>query len=1079
MSNNPRPDSLSSTFPEARDEPFAGALGHTRLENVHLSLASGEIASVRVHTVVNASTDPALAERLLRGELNWIQAAGAADLEQVSIPVVYHDETLRVFALVLPEPYRARELQERADLLRALDQDRSSPIPRYVVEFTVVYGAEGLANLLARVGREPQAAGADDATDDELAFREAEIVAREANLLDWEDRLDLREQRLSSLERGAVEDVGAAVQEGEARLQALDLRISRRQEELEAIEGLLRQHPQADADVDSPTRVADRAKMERAARAAEVIESGEESLDFESSSALSAAEADVPALEATDQTNLSLSAPSARGNEPEESAAGQHETAGFAERGEGGDAKRGSDQPTPLARALLAATEASEPNLALDESSEATLSEPEEEPSLEDIPSAREDLPEPLLIWKEQESPEPIWYVDSARIHLCVALAPQDVESFVGTDPVAILQMHSLPTYPLVTLGILADAQALDDHGAFTVFWPFDVAAESDRDVLALLAEDFRLVLEVYDESLEAVIEQELHFPLEENARIVKERALALWEEMSEQDRDPDVAMAAFGRADYPKLATEPLPLATTDFQTLETAADVAAAAQVVADWSTPERENELLLQRSFPAAAWRAMRLRVLRAAIDLGVWLETPLRRIALEAGFATSRRDFIRASLAGFEHATLEEKLGEMSAAAVKKNWEALLAEAERLGVVVEPRWEALSAEAAEVEPRFPAAEAELDGAGVEERGTGGAERQGEGTSDGDLETAPSVERSRLTEPLERLDESDLLEAEDLVEEERSSVLEPGDLAELDTREPDVSGDPLEDGFEEVDAEDLILEEDPDASDAEVSGEVAGEPTFGETPLFSEDLETLSSPELVVLLGDERQKLSALVELVRRGDKRALPEMFSVLDSLDPSGCVEALQALATFASEAEPYFITALRSGVTAVRIGSASVLGAMACERAEEGLLDLLLDEPTDGWTVVAEALATLGSGTVMSLASRIVHSSDSQRERIAYALAWCAWRTDDRGALVGLSQSQDEQAAMVATRALSRLAELVLEAESSASTAPEEEGGTMVEQLGSRLAKVLLPEREGDEDGAEALPSRDDDGEAS
>ena len=66
--------------------PFTGSMGKTRLETVHWSSGTGALVSVRVHTVVNAITDPALAERLLTGNLNWLQPPGSEEMERVLVP---------------------------------------------------------------------------------------------------------------------------------------------------------------------------------------------------------------------------------------------------------------------------------------------------------------------------------------------------------------------------------------------------------------------------------------------------------------------------------------------------------------------------------------------------------------------------------------------------------------------------------------------------------------------------------------------------------------------------------------------------------------------------------------------------------------------------------------------------------------------------------------------------------------------------------------------------------------------------------------------------------------------------------
>ncbi len=131
-------------------EPYKGRLGQTSFEPVLWTDPAGNIVSVRVYTTVNATTDPVLADRLCAGTLNWVRWGRDEQLYPVRVPVIYHDEDRRLFVLVLPEDYRCRELEERANLLSRLAADRGNSVPGYVLDFAVVYGSEGLSRLVQR-----------------------------------------------------------------------------------------------------------------------------------------------------------------------------------------------------------------------------------------------------------------------------------------------------------------------------------------------------------------------------------------------------------------------------------------------------------------------------------------------------------------------------------------------------------------------------------------------------------------------------------------------------------------------------------------------------------------------------------------------------------------------------------------------------------------------------------------------------------------------------------------------------------------------------------------------------------------
>jgi hypothetical protein len=126
------------------DDCYTGSWGETRTEAVHWSCACGFLFPVAIQRAVNASRDPELAAQLRAGMLGRVTCPSCGRADTVEVPVVYHDEAQRRFVLVLPPALRHRELEERAELLLALARDRGHAVPRYVVEFTVLFGVAAL-----------------------------------------------------------------------------------------------------------------------------------------------------------------------------------------------------------------------------------------------------------------------------------------------------------------------------------------------------------------------------------------------------------------------------------------------------------------------------------------------------------------------------------------------------------------------------------------------------------------------------------------------------------------------------------------------------------------------------------------------------------------------------------------------------------------------------------------------------------------------------------------------------------------------------------------------------------------------
>src|SRR5258706_12134741 len=129
---------------------YRGTLGRTRTESVHITGPKGDLIVGTIYTTIDAVSDPELVERLHSDDparaLNVVRIDGG-DPVHVTVPVVYHAPAAELLVLVLGEPHRHREIEERIRLLERL-RDDDAPIPAYVKDFAVVFGADGLRAYL-------------------------------------------------------------------------------------------------------------------------------------------------------------------------------------------------------------------------------------------------------------------------------------------------------------------------------------------------------------------------------------------------------------------------------------------------------------------------------------------------------------------------------------------------------------------------------------------------------------------------------------------------------------------------------------------------------------------------------------------------------------------------------------------------------------------------------------------------------------------------------------------------------------------------------------------------------------------
>jgi DNA repair exonuclease SbcCD ATPase subunit len=173
---------------------YDGQLALTRREFTRYRCPCGVLLSLKVVVSVDAGKDGDLAARAANGELNEFECSSCQLKVQVQRPFGYHDASQEVLAWVLPDSERHRELEARIEVLEQLRRETESELPDYVLNFALVYGAEGLGRLLEeRRGAEQEKQRQGQALD--------EIKQRQEQLRERESRLDERESEFARVTR--------------------------------------------------------------------------------------------------------------------------------------------------------------------------------------------------------------------------------------------------------------------------------------------------------------------------------------------------------------------------------------------------------------------------------------------------------------------------------------------------------------------------------------------------------------------------------------------------------------------------------------------------------------------------------------------------------------------------------------------------------------------------------------------------------------------------------------------------------------------------------------------------------------
>ncbi|HEX5061451.1 MAG TPA: hypothetical protein VFV99_18920 [Kofleriaceae bacterium] len=168
------------------------------------------------------------------------------------------------------------------------------------------------------------------------------------------------------------------------------------------------------------------------------------------------------------------------------------------------------------------------------------------------------------------------------------------------------------------------------------------------------------------------------------------------------------------------------------------------------------------------------------------------------------------------------------------------------------------------------------------------------------------------------------------------------------------------------------------------AVVSGSIDGTPPKG----FSRQKTT---DDLITLLDDKIQRVSAATELCDRGDPRAATAVVAAVKKMSRAEAVRTLGKCVKFGPAAAPALIEGLSSSKAFLRHGCALALALLRTDEGTHAVIDLLLSEPTEIWREVARAIGQIGPAALMPLAAHVGRLGDgvtpSTQERVAWAMA--------------------------------------------------------------------------------------------
>jgi hypothetical protein len=307
----------------------------------------------------------------------------------------------------------------------------------------------------------------------------------------------------------------------------------------------------------------------------------------------------------------------------------------------------------------------------------------------------------------------PTAFLVEDEVFVCASVPPATLEALVGGGLELRVQLHRMPTYPIIALMLLGPppasapddgatgasepgrraARAQDEHRALLV--PLDISRAAHRVVLDELGRTTTLTVELYDTQYLAVVSHRVSAPLEENVRRLVLEAKDALDRLAPSVRSFDRARSALFHPTYDRLGRTPIhvPLEEPELAAMERPSAVLGALAAVGRWSEPSAEAYLVEIRSIPFEKWRRARARVIERALELGLWVSRTLLERASRDGLTLDGKpppswsELLAQSLRRFAEVSARRKPNDLSAAEEAENWERLLHECVQAGVPID--------------------------------------------------------------------------------------------------------------------------------------------------------------------------------------------------------------------------------------------------------------------------------------------------------------------------------------------------------------------------------------------------------
>ncbi|MFP4600339.1 MAG: hypothetical protein ACLFVJ_18940, partial [Persicimonas sp.] len=176
--------------------------------------------------------------------------------------------------------------------------------------------------------------------------------------------------------------------------------------------------------------------------------------------------------------------------------------------------------------------------------------------------------------------------------------------------------------------------------------------------------------------------------PLHDNLAWIRRRAQQRLDDDGFDAGDFEAAAEAWADENGARLGMMRHNFKADSFADFAGPAEVKLAAGIVGYWSTPEQFEYLVGNRSFPMEQFEAIQQRVVRSAVEHGVFINEPLRRFAVDLGLAESERDLVERLVGEYAEVNVGLRTNDLDPMEQWENWEALVDAAEQFALALDP-------------------------------------------------------------------------------------------------------------------------------------------------------------------------------------------------------------------------------------------------------------------------------------------------------------------------------------------------------------------------------------------------------